>query len=268
MNNHFYIIRSVVSLRNMFIEMNRKNLELKRITKTASLLLMCGLTPNSIPDNIICRCLKEQQPDGGWINVVDTIWNTFFLKILNHKRYAENIKCAIKYLNEQQNTDGLWGRSKRDISRIPVSGLLFYLLPELASKPKLRLFESLWVSEINSLTYKAAYVLMAFKANHYSPLTNHLVENTIFWLSSNQRDDGGFAPWKNHPVESNVYCTALSSIGLLQYPELVDKRVFINAAKWLKTNQLESGIWQFHEIEDGASWGILALHQLSKLLKD
>jgi len=248
----------------MISEMNRKNLDMHRITKTSALLLLSGLSPNSIPGDIVNRCLCEQQPDGGWVGIADTMWNAFFLKLVDETGNNPAVHKALGFISSQENKQGLWGRSQRDTSRIPVSGILFYIFPGLAHETKLSLLENLWQSEKNSLTYKAAYTLMAFKANSYTPKDANLIEDTLTWLISNQRDDGGFAPWKNHPALADVFCTSISILGLLQYPAFVPPEIFQKSHQWLLDNRLPNGIWRFHEIEDGASWALFALSQLLK----
>lgn len=260
------IIRGIGSLKHMIHEMNTKGIELKRITKTASLLFQSGLSVNSIDSVIIERCLKEQHPDGGWVSIVDTMWNTFFLSRVSEKEFSKEIEAGILFLQKQKNSDGLWGRSKRDMSRIPVTGILLYLFPELAEKSVLIKLEKLWSSEINSLTYKAGYTLMAFKKNNYIPINTGIIEDTLIWLQKNQRNNGGFGPWKEHPVKSDIFCTSIAVNGLIQYPELVDKKVFIKAHDYLVNTQLKNGIWPFHEIEDGASWAVFTLHMMKQII--
>ena len=257
---------TIRSLTNMIAEMNRKKLELKRITKTSSLLMLSGLTPNSILSEIIQRTIKEQRDDGGWVSIVDTMWNTFFLNLLNGEKYHNEINNGKRFLLKNINECGLWGRSKKDMSRIPVSGMLLYLFPELNSNNEINKLENLWHSEINSLVYKAGYSLMTFKKNCFTP-SNNLIEITCKWLIQNQRNDGGFAPWFDHPVDSDVFCTSVAILGLLQYPEYVNTDVYEGSLNWIINNRLKSGIWEYHEIEDGASWGLFALSELKKRLK-
>lgn len=255
---------TIRSLRSMIAEMNRKGLDLKRITKTASLLICCGLSTNSIPADITRRCLSELHEDGGWVSIADTMWNTYFLQLLGPQQYELNIEKAKSFLLTQINDHGLWGRSQRDISRIPVTGILFYLFPDLANSDRLLLLEELWQSEKNSLTYKAAYTLMAFKAARYKPKEKNLIAGTVEWLMENQRPDGSFAPWKTHPAASDVFCTSVAVLGLLQYKESVLQETFEKSYNWLLSNRLSSGIWPYHEIEDGASWALYTLTQLIK----
>jgi len=254
-----YVIKTVASLKNMIIEMNAKEIELKRITKTSSLLLLSGVSKNSIPPKIIERCLNDQHSDGGWVSIVDTMWNVFFLKKIDEKLFEKNINLGLDFLISRKSSEGLWGRSFRDICRIPVTGILFYLLPELADKESLYLLEQLCQKEKNTLTYKAAYTLMAFRKNNYLPEDIQLIPDLVEWLKRNQRDDGGFAPWLEHPIESDIYCTSVAALGLLQYPELISKKIISRAFNWIINNQLNNGIWKYHEIEDGASWGIYAM---------
>ncbi len=256
------IHRSIFALLNVVNELYRKEIETFRITKTSSLLLMAGVDKNSISDNIIKKCVNEQKEDGGWVGVTDTIWNTKFLKLIDEAKYDINIKKALAWLKNQQLTDKLWGRSYRDMSRIPVTGVLLYLLPELASDESLNALEKLWAKECNSITYKAAYTLMAFKKNNYSPTNTSLILNTINWLKEQQKNDGGFTPWKKHPIESQVFCTAIALLGLIQFPEMVETNVFKNGMNWLVKNQLPTGMWAYHQIEDGCSWGLFALKSL------
>jgi len=258
------LLPTLMSLRNMIGEMNRKNLDLQRISKTASLMLLSGLSRNSIPREIISRCLSEQHPDGGWVGIVDTMWNAFFLKLVDETGSRAAVQKALGFISSRENKQGLWGRSQRDISRIPVTGILFYLFPKLANKKKLYLLEELWLSEKNSLTYKASYTLMAFRAVRYNPKDKNLIDDTLEWLRENQRNDGGFAPWKEHPAASDVFCTSIAILGMLQLRESIPIEVFQKSYHWLLNNRLPNGIWPYHEIEDGTSWALYALAQLLK----
>ena len=45
-----YANRAILSLLNMTKEMFRKNIEIRRITKTSAMLIMSGLSPQDIPE--------------------------------------------------------------------------------------------------------------------------------------------------------------------------------------------------------------------------
>lgn len=253
-----YTDRAMISLHNMVCEMYKKNIDLSRIIKCSVQLLQSGLTPNSIPNDILMECIDMQRDDGGWTAVADTIWNT---KFLSYYPDTKNQRVrALAYLKNNKVEYG-YGRSARDIGRIPVTGLAFYFLPELADLEGLYWLELLWEKEKNSLTYKAAYTLMSFKKNSYLPSNNELIHQTIEWLIYQQEKDGGFAPWKSHPVGTDIYCTAVSCIGLLQYvkefPNIESS--IIKAYDYMRSTQMKNGIWRYHELEDGGGWGLVAM---------
>lgn len=137
-------------------------------------------------------------------------------------------------------------------------------MPELCNVNQLHWLENLWLKEKNSLTYKAAYTLMAFKQNDYKPVNKDLIGYTMKWLLDQQEDDGGFAPWHGHPVGSNIYCTSVSCLGLLCYPEYCSKEKINNAYKYMVDNQLKNGLWAYHELEDGGAWGLMAMCEIEK----
>lgn len=253
-----YADRAVISLHTMICEMSRKKIDISRIAKCAVHLLGAGLAASSVPSEVLDLCVNTQRGDGGWTAVADTIWKVKFLSY--YPNTEEQRARAFGYLRSNRVGDG-YGRSQRDIGRIPVTGLAFYLLPELADDRGLRWLEDLWESEKDSLTYKAAYTLMAFKKNSYVPADKELIRQTAEWLASQQEDNGAFAPWKRHPAGTDIYCTAVSCIGLLQYADEFPtlKPVLDKAYEYVCGSQLKNGIWAYHELEDGGGWGLTAM---------
>ena len=252
-----YSNKTTLSLLNMTHKMLRKNIEISRIVKVATMLLMAGLSTYDIEWNIVDRCLKNQKEDGGFIGNSDTIWNIKFLGY-----YPETFlqrKAALMWLKQGNGDEPGYGRGKRDMHRIPVTGLALYLIPEVADVNTLKWLENIWLSEKNSLTYKAAYTLLAFKKNNYIPENDFIIKDTVSWLVSQQQKSGGFAPWYNHPVGENVYCTAIVLIALINQNDPSLREVIVDAYNYLCSTQLKSGVWAYHEIEDGAGWGLLAL---------
>jgi hypothetical protein len=255
-----YTNRSIVSLLNMVQEMHRKGIENSRVIKTAALLLMSGVSPSCINKKIIEYSLQSQQPDGGYIGNSDTAFNAVFLSYF--PQYAEQYGKTLVWIQSNSDNNGGWGRTLRDMHRIPVTGLLLYILPQLSMPRHLQWLEQTWASELNSLTYKAAYTLAAFAKNNYKPQDKSIIGNTMDWLVSQQESDGGFAPWKNHPVGTNILYTCIAVLGLLAYGKNTFEPQILNAYRYMRDTQLPSGIWAFHEIEDGASWGLYAMTQV------
>lgn len=256
-----YINRTIMSLHHMIHEMYKKKIELARIVKCAVQLKLSGVSVNSLPTILIEDLVKAQNHDGGFVANTDTIWNAKYLSFFPNG--DEAYTRAIKWLCDQRTGLG-FGRSARDMGRIPVTGVAFFLHPVLCDSNSLLWLEKLWLNEKNSLTYKAAYTLMAFKENNYIPQRNSLIEETVDWLASQQESDGGFAPWLKHPVGSNIYCTAVSALGLMAYPKKETLAVINNAYKYMATTQLSHGLWPYHELEDGAAWGLRAMSKIEE----
>ena len=250
------INRATASLLNMANEMYRKGIEISRITKTCALLLMSGVSECIINARILQRCANSQHEDGGFIGNTDTIWN---IKLLEYfPNFSAERIAALRWLTTNNGQEPGFGRSKRDMHRIPTTGLALYLLPELSNDKILTWLEKTWSSEKNSLTYKAAYTLLAFHKCHYQAQDKSLVRETVDWLISQQEDNGGFAPWRNHPAGEDVYCTAIATLGLITAGERAYNAIK-KAQDYLCFTQLKSGIWPYHEIEDGSAWALLAL---------
>jgi len=239
-----------------------KQIELERIVRVAVLLIRSGVNQNnSIFQEIAKRCLAEQKDDGGWIGVEDSIWCVAFLR--NFEEYSQAYKSGLDWLGEQRLKNGEWGKTKRDnIGRIPITGILFYLLPELSNVDSLRWLESEWKREFGlnpKLTYKSAFTLMAFKRNNYQSFDTHLFNDTLDWLISQQNEDYGWGYCQGQPVGSTPFCTGVAITGILQYPDRIDPNVIVSGLKWIEKKQLEDGLWPDHYIEEGSAWTLYAL---------
>ena len=255
------IHHSVSSLCKIARDFLSKGIELTRICKLAVLLKESGVNPNIILYRKIAEnCSNMQRNDGGWSDVVETMWCTTFLNLF--VEYSDPVKKAFKWLKSQRYKDGGWGKSIRDPARIPITALLLYLLPQISSNEELKWLENKWNEERKfepCLTYKAAFTLMAFSKNGYHPENQVLISETVRWLIGQQNNDGGWSPWKDHPVGSDPWCTGISMVGLLHYPEKIPQKVLMKALTWLSEKQLPNGLWPYHYIEEGSSWALYAL---------
>ncbi|OGH07766.1 MAG: hypothetical protein A2W22_02720 [Candidatus Levybacteria bacterium RBG_16_35_11] len=239
----------------------QKDIELTRICRLALLLRESGVNPNTILFKKIAeKCIKLQKDDGGWSDVPETMWCASFLSL--SKEYANSVKKALKWINEQSHETQGWGKSIRDSARIPITGLILYFLPQIFSDTYLRWLEGEWKKDWQSepcLNYKAALTLMAFYKNNYHPEDNEVISKTVHWLAHQQNDDGGWGPWKGHPVGSDPWCTGICLMSLLHYPDELPQKVLRNGLEWIKENQLPNGLWAYHYIEDGSAWALYAL---------
>ncbi len=255
------IQRSIVSLSQIVREFLPKGIELTRICRVAVLLKESGVNPNAtLYRKLAEKCIDLQRDDGGWTDVEETIWCTSLLNFF--EEFSGPVEKALEWLGRQRHNYGGWGKSTRDSARIPVTGLLLYLLPQLSSDENLEWLENKWYQEQElepCLTYKAAFILMALNQNNYHPQNQDLISKTVPWLYGQQNDDGGWSPWKGHPVGSDPWCTGIGMVGLLQYPDEIPQEVLYEALKWLREKQLPNGLWPYHYIEEGSSWALYAL---------
>ena len=255
------IQRSIVSLSQIVREFLPKGIELTRLCRVAVLLKRSGVNPDTtLYHRLAEKCIDLQRDDGGWTDVEETIWCTSFLSFSGE--LSGSLGKALEWLGRQRHNDGGWGKSIRDSARIPVTGLLLHLLPQLSSDDDLNWLENKWREERKfepHLTYKAAFVLMAHNQSDYHPENRNLISEIVQWLSGQQNEDGGWGPWKGHPIGSDPWCTGIDIAGLLQYPDRVPQEVLWKALKWIKGKQLPNGLWPYHYIEDGSSWALYAL---------
>lgn len=138
--NQIAIQKGLAALFLVLRQYLEKQIELERVVRVAVLLMRNGVNQNnSIFREIAKRCLTEQRDNGGWIGVENSVWFVAFLK--GFEEYSQAYKSGLDWLKVQKLKNGGWGRTKRDIGRIPVTGILLYLLPELSNVESLRWLE-------------------------------------------------------------------------------------------------------------------------------
>lgn len=248
-----------------------KNLELIRIARIGTCLLLTGGHQNNpVIVKSANSILGVQQKDGGWIDAEETIWCLAFFERLGWAT-KKCFESGLTWLKSQRHHGGGWGLTARDISRIPVTGLLLYLLPELSDPKAVSWLANEWKKDFEGntkLTYKGAFFLLGLSACGVSLDDCSLIKDTYSFLHDEQNEDGGFGPWKDHPIGSDPWSTGIVLLGLLSSPDLVKREVIERAINWLAKNQLPNGLWAYHYIEEGSAyayWGLVqALKYLSK----
>ena len=134
-----YTNRSIASLLNMTRAMFEKGIESARIVKTAALLLMSGVAPSCIEKKIVRSVANRQFEDGGFIGIGDTFWSIAFLRY--YPEFSQRVRTALNWLRQQTDDAGGFGRTSRDMRRIPVTGQCLFLVPELAELKHLQWLE-------------------------------------------------------------------------------------------------------------------------------
>jgi len=223
-------------------------------------------------NNDIYYSLQGRLPDGGWADVEETAWAVAF-----HDAFSTWVSStpslrseSINWLVTERTAEGAWGRSSRDRSRIPVTAWVLTLLPELADENSIHWLETEWRKDLFSevkLTYKGALALKAFASADYKLIDPDLIPDTVNYLMDEQHDDGGFGPWKNHPIGSEPWSTGIALIGLTAWPELIRAKTLERALAWLERVQLPNGLWPCHYVEEGSAYCYWGAVEAMKYLK-
>lgn len=263
--------KTAPSLTKQLVSGLYNNLESIRIARVGTCLLLTGGHRNNpVIAKSANSILGVQQNDGGWIDIEETMWCLAFLGRLGWatEKYFES---GLTWLNSQRHHGGGWGRINRDKPRIPITGLLLHLLPELSDSKDVSWLKDEWGKDLKSdtrLTYKGGFFLLGLSASDVSANDCPLIEETFTYLYEEQNEDGGFGPWKNHPIGSDPWSTGIVLLGLLSYPEFLKRAVIEKTVNWLAETQLPNGLWPCHYIEEGSAyayWGLVeALKYLSK----
>ena len=241
----------------------------KRISQSLKVLIDAGISPrNGQFDHVVNLLRNRQKDDGGWTSTEESAWAMAVVKSVLPKE-EDAIGRGCEFLEKIRHVVGGWGQTKRDIPRIPTTALVCELVPELSDKGAIDWISQEWEKDLEGavrLSYKAGFFLLA-AGNKKEWVDSELVEKTIKYLSQEQNDDGGFAPWKNHPIGSDPWSAGVVLWGLSKWGDRVDKQIFKKALMWLKKSQLPSGVWPYHYLDDGASMAVLGIIGAQKALR-
>ena len=119
------------------------SLEIGRKALPACILSYEGTVSPLIADDELRQAQKD---DGGWNNVRDTA----LLAELCHLRRSlqDCYQSAVFWLTEVRKDNGGWGLTERDTPRIPVTGLLLHLLPELSDSKAVSWLTDEWGKDL------------------------------------------------------------------------------------------------------------------------
>lgn len=222
-------------------------------------ILYAGTSHNDKILPIINENLSRSQfSDGGWADPEETTWAAGFISQAKG-RDDSSVSAAIQWLKANRLDGGGWGKHSRDRARIPTTALVLTLLPEAGSDEDYKWVAREWAKDLGGsvqLSYKAGFYLLV--AGHASiEGDSELIDRTIRHLIDDQNDDGGFAPWKNHPIDSDPWSTGVVLWGLSKWIDRVDPAVIERALHWLEVTQLPSGYWSYHYLDEGTSYALI-----------
>jgi hypothetical protein len=257
-------------VKNVAIDFINRRMEIDRLSQLGYVLLRANeILPKQYPyqreiiNNIFLQILQKQNDDGGWKDVEETMWALATLKY--HKEQTKCLNHGYEWLKKQKNSSGGWGRNNRDFSRIPVTCRIAILHNCICHADDFAWILSDLQHEVLDrkntffLSYKAALPLVAFKKNNLE-ITN---KNQLYdLLSKEQNDDGGYAPWKNHPIGSEIVSSACALMAFSQ--EKGYEKEINGIINWMHKMQLPNGSWPYHFIDYGTSLGLWALLEIKR----
>ena len=212
----------------------------------------------------IAKVLRNSvRTDGGWSDPEETAWAT---RHLSGNGEPELVRRAVEWLKSARHQGGGWGRHARDQVRIITTALVISLVPDVATEADWTWLRHEWGRDLDRqvrLSYKGGFYLLAEKRDAGTALP----DATIRFLERDQNDDGGFGPWKNHPIGSDPWSTGVVLWGLSKWIDKVNPDVVVKALRWLKRTQLPSGYWPYHYLDEGTSYALIGATSAIKALE-
>ncbi len=249
----------------------QKKLEPVRLARTGYALLAGGCSSRGdFPGaNLASYLVETQRQDRGWADVEETLWCLGYLSAFG-ERYQQEIIRGQEWLASVQLSCGAWGKSKRDQPRIPVTALASVLVPNVLSIDSLAWLETQWEEDIENpaqLTYKGAFYLLS-SSHIKAQYDTELIDRTLTYLKNEQEDDGGYGPWKEHPVGSDPWSTGVVLWGLSKMGEKIPNQTVRRALSWLALKQLPNGFWPYHYLDDGTGMARMGIASNSRFLTE
>ena len=253
---------SVLFLSQFLIASLKKDLDIFRLAQAGLLLIRSGGSPVSPLMHDICQTIASmQKEDGGYTDVRETL---FSISLLNEiGEYRQEVAEGEKWLINERFPDGGWGYSRRDRMRIPITGLVHVFVPNLSSKESCNWMISEWQNDRQKnslLSYKTAFLMMSIPEKINAELIGELEKN----LLSEQEENGGFGPWRQHPAGPDAWCTGIALLALSRRDTTEGYNAGLKALKYLKESQCPQGFWPYHYLDTGASW---ALYGMSSFIR-
>jgi hypothetical protein len=272
MNSEMSLIESTsVGLARFLYSSLQQEMEPVRLARVGYALLVSGCSiKGDFPGQLLGSYLvATQRQDGGWTDVEETAWCLAYLSAFHH-RYEIQIANGVKWLSSVRLPCGAWGKTDRDRPRIPVTALVVALVMGGAESEAMTWLASQWEADLTSptqLTYKGAFFLLAH-AHSKTAVGDHLVKRTVVYLNQEQEDNGGFGPWKGHPVGGDPWITGVALWGLSAYTEVVAVEVLTRAVSWLQSKQLPNGLWPYHYLDDGSAMALIGISSILPFLSE
>jgi hypothetical protein len=256
-------------LENFISRALKGEIEPLRLARVVATMLWVETIPNVCLLNKSSEFLRNTQlPDGGWSDPEETGWSLAALSKIDTGQ-KEAIQKGINWLNSDRHIGGGWGRHPRDQVRILTTALVLTLVPSVVVNADRKWVRQAWEKDLNSpvrLSYKGGFYLLTVK-NENEEQIDPLVLSTIAYLADDQNEDGGFGPWRDHPIGSDPWSTGVVLWGLSKWIDNVDPIVIEKALAWLERTQLPSGYWPYHFLDEGTSYALIGAVAASRAME-
>ena len=164
-----------------------------------------------------------------------------------------DIESVITWLSNERVNNG-WGYCRRDQPNIPITATVRLLVQPLSDDHSAAWLEGALSRELGGLpilSYKAAWYLLACDGSPSDTLVNRTVQHLI----TDQRDDGAWGPWKDHPAPDCCFSTGIAMWALARCGKGPDVlKCLRSAVNWCENHRLPNGLYPTHFIEEGTAW--------------
>ncbi len=254
------------ALREVLTDFLTRSIPHRRVARLAGLLLLAGRVDDTLLSDVVGYVASRQQQDGGWVDCEDTSWCALVLRSLPAGSEG-SVRGSVWLRGERAGP--AWGYCRRDSPCIPITATVRILLPHLRDEASARWLRTQWDQDISGpvqLSYKGAWYLLA---RDKGPADESLAVRTRKHLVADQREDGGWGPWRGHPAPTDCFTTGLVMWALAQDRfDQAHRECILRAVRWCERTRLPNGLFPTHYIEEGTAWLLLgwsaALARLSE----
>ena len=224
----------------------------RRVARLAGLLLLSGVDGRAAKWPDVAGYLASKQGAGGaWVDCEDTAWCSWVLCRLG--AFPEIRTRSTAWLAAERSGGG-WGYCSRDLPSIPITATVRLLAPALRDDRSNGWLRETWAEYLSGpvrLSYKAAWYLLASDQGGKTDLGKRTLEHLI----ADQRESGGWGPWRDHPAAADCFSTGIAMWAVAsQAADARSAEVLRRAMAWCESERLDNGLFPTHFIEEGSAW--------------
>ncbi len=243
---------TAASLQAILADFVSRGLPHRRVARLAGLLLLSGVVAPVVGWRSVRHHLTSSRcPDGAWVDCEDTAWCSY---VLRHLDAPSEIQTRSAAWLAAERTGGGWGYCGRDAPCIPITATVRLLVPTLRDDRSDAWLRVVWSEDLSGpvhLSYKAAWYLLTRDPGGKADLG----KRTLEYLIADQRESGGWGPWRDHPAPTDCFSTGIAMWAIAsQPPDPRTADALHRAIAWCESHRLDTGLFPAHFIEEGSAW--------------